>query len=378
MKIKLSDLKPTSQEFMGIYRGVVEDRNDPEKRGRVRVRIFGIHNESREKDDTGGIPIDELPWAEPALPIFEGAVSGFGMFNVPVTGSHVFCFFETGNHMHPRYFATAPAQPKEQPNNKDGFSDPNNIYPTEHRLEEPDYHRLARGEKEKTVIEDRNNKRDTGVVAAGGESWDEPESYYNASYPDNTVLATHGGVLMELDGTKDNQRLHLYHPSNSFLEIGPDGDMIFKNDGDEFRIVEENRRTHVKCQDWLTVDKQRKIKVTLDELKEVGETQFLKVGGNRELVIEGDQVVTINGNYTINVKGNITINGEKSYNVNANEASSVKSPGKADLVDGSSVKGINGNEKKQVAGNRETKIAGNSETTVTGTKTITATKIYLN
>jgi hypothetical protein len=370
MRFKLQDIKPASQEFTGIYRGVVEDRDDPEKRGRVRLRVFGIHSESKEKNDTSGIPTDELPWAEPALPIFEGSVSGFGIFNVPVTGSHVFVFFEAGNHMYPRYFATAPAHPNEKPNYKEGFSDPNNLYPTEHRLNEPDYHRLARGETEKTIIEDRNNKIDTSVNVAGGETWDEPESFYNASYPDNTVIATHGGVIMELDGTDENQRFHLYHPSNSYWEIGPEGDMIMKNDGDEYKIVEESRRTHIMCQDCLTVDKQRKVKVVMDELKEVGENQSLKVTGNREIIVEGDQVITIKGNYTINVEGEIIINTKKGYNVNAEKVASIKSPGNADLVDGNSVKGIDGDEKKQVS--------GDSRNVIGGSKYSTATKIYLN
>ena len=38
--------------------GIVEDRMDPENYGRVRVRCFGIHSESKVE-----IPTEALPWA---------------------------------------------------------------------------------------------------------------------------------------------------------------------------------------------------------------------------------------------------------------------------------------------------------------------------
>ena len=38
--------------------GVVEDRNDPNQLGRVRVRVFSVHN-----DDKTQIPTRDLPWA---------------------------------------------------------------------------------------------------------------------------------------------------------------------------------------------------------------------------------------------------------------------------------------------------------------------------
>lgn len=53
--------------------GVVEDRNDPEKLGRCRVRIFGYHIE-----DTNILPTRDLPWALPVQSINSAAVSGIG------------------------------------------------------------------------------------------------------------------------------------------------------------------------------------------------------------------------------------------------------------------------------------------------------------
>ena len=54
-KNSLSDLLPESNKLNGFYRGVVEDNNDPKKAGRVRIRIFGLHTEQKNKTDTEGI-----------------------------------------------------------------------------------------------------------------------------------------------------------------------------------------------------------------------------------------------------------------------------------------------------------------------------------
>jgi hypothetical protein len=55
------------------WTGVIEDRNDPEKLGRCRVRIFGYHT-----DDTSLLPTPALPWAIPLQSIFSSANSGVG------------------------------------------------------------------------------------------------------------------------------------------------------------------------------------------------------------------------------------------------------------------------------------------------------------
>ena len=83
------DLQIDIERLNGFYRGVVEDNKDPLKAGRVRVRIHGLHTSKKLKSDIEGIPTNELPWAEPCMPIHEGSVSGFGAWAVPLQGSHV-------------------------------------------------------------------------------------------------------------------------------------------------------------------------------------------------------------------------------------------------------------------------------------------------
>ena len=83
--------------------GVVEDRNDPEKLGRVRIRIYGYHT-----DDKVLLPTEDLPWAIPIHPITSAASSGVGITPVgPLTGSWAMGFFLDGEDMQqPAFFGT--------------------------------------------------------------------------------------------------------------------------------------------------------------------------------------------------------------------------------------------------------------------------------
>jgi len=87
------------------YRGVVEDVDDPEKAGRIRIRVMGIHSDNPKYVET-----KHLPWAIPATDLTQGGgLRNIGSYKIPDIGSHVFVFFEAGDHNFPVYFAGAPA-----------------------------------------------------------------------------------------------------------------------------------------------------------------------------------------------------------------------------------------------------------------------------
>ena len=85
-------------KFRGNYRGTVMDNNDPDQYGKVRVMIFPM---------LSGLETTDLPWAIPAMPLWDGAGDGTGSFVVPKIGSNVYCFFEEGDIYQPVYFAEA-------------------------------------------------------------------------------------------------------------------------------------------------------------------------------------------------------------------------------------------------------------------------------
>lgn len=57
--------------------GIVENKNDPERRGRIQVRILGIHTkESIPYPEKGiGIPMEKLPWAICCMPLTYGGIA---------------------------------------------------------------------------------------------------------------------------------------------------------------------------------------------------------------------------------------------------------------------------------------------------------------
>ena len=79
---------------MKVWYGIVEDRQDPLKIGRVRVRVHGAHTHLKDQ-----IATPDLPWAQVILPTTEAGLSGFGRGNGLVEGSTVFGFWRDENYM---------------------------------------------------------------------------------------------------------------------------------------------------------------------------------------------------------------------------------------------------------------------------------------
>lgn len=71
--------------------GIVEDRNDPLQIGRVRVRVYGIHTDVKDR-----ISSADLPWAQVLLPTTSAGISGMGTQHGLVEGSTVYGFFRDG------------------------------------------------------------------------------------------------------------------------------------------------------------------------------------------------------------------------------------------------------------------------------------------
>ncbi len=355
IKNSMRNLRLDVEQLNGFYRGVVEDNNDPLKAGRVRVRIHGLHTPKKIKSETDGIPTNELPWAEPCMPIHEGSVSGFGAWAVPLQGSQVMLFFENGNATQPRYFASMPGIPeaKEQYSNNtqtvsinDGFRDPDGKYPTQGRLGEPDVHRLARGVSNETLVTTKNQNRNVGVQTAFGGLWSEPQSPYAAQYPHNHVIATHGGITIELDSTPGSTRLHLYHPSNSYIEIDNDGNMVVKNNAEKYEIVANGKNVYIKQQRNITIDEKSSKKIGTDEDIEVANDKRESIGNDFTQTIGNDKSEDISGNKEVTVAGNETDT-------------------------------VAGNKTNSISGNKTETIGGALNITVTGNASITAPTISL-
>ena len=80
--------------LLGTYSGTVENVRDPEKLGRVKVRVAHVYGASTT--GAGYIGVNDLPWALPAgLPAGGSGASG-GLSHLPNVGDHVFVRFLDG------------------------------------------------------------------------------------------------------------------------------------------------------------------------------------------------------------------------------------------------------------------------------------------
>ena len=68
--------------------GVVEDNKDPQKLGRVRVRVLNVYDD---------IDVNSIPWATPWKDL------NGNMFNVPDKGKVVLVVFDQGDKNRPEY-----------------------------------------------------------------------------------------------------------------------------------------------------------------------------------------------------------------------------------------------------------------------------------
>ena len=318
IKTPIKQIHPTDTKFHGMYRGVVESNaSDPMKAGRVKVRIFGIHSPKKtlSSDGTEGIPTDELPWAEPALGLFEGSVSGFGSWSVPLQGSHVFLFFENGNPMKPIYFASAPGITTEAPNADEGFNDPLGEYPKMERMGEPDFHRLSRGVSENTIVTKRNESVETDILKGDDSKWTEPDSAYNATYPNNTVLVSHSGLTVEMDSTPEEERFNIHHPSNTYIEIDHEGNLVIRNEKNKFEIVKGEKNTYIILDNNETIGGDKTKLVKQDEIMKVNENQHEVVGESVFKQVVGEEHKTIEGSSKVYMSKTSDVTSRQARNV---------------------------------------------------------------
>ena len=286
------------------WMGVVVDRMDPEKLGRLRVRIFGYHSGSEDDIPGGG-----LPWATVVQPITSSFFGGIGTSPTGIVeGTTVLGFFQDGHNAQvPVVLGTIGGKPPERIPKDGGFKDPNEIY-SRHDDGEQDTSRLARGERtNETHVQWQRDNLENSVPEAHGGSWGEPQPPYAAQYPYNHVRETEPrpgsdmsgmgpiqnyGHVQELDDTPGAERIFQQHKSGTFTEIHPDGEVVIKNVHEKFEITWRDDHLYVKGNATVTIDGNSKV----------------KIGGNADIEISGNCKETIGGNYNLDVGGYMEVN----------------------------------------------------------------------
>ncbi len=324
------------------FNGVVEDRQDPQKLGRLRVRCVGIHTDN--KDD---LPTSDLPWSQLIHPITSSGISGLGHSpGFIVEGTWVFGYFRDGYAMQePMVIGTLPGKPSELSDTTKGFYDPNGVYPK--YKDEVDTNRLAVNDTSQPhlFLELRKLTRKTGVPtadfdavpveehistaieASDSDTWNQPAIPYNATYPYNHVFESESGHVQEIDDTKDNERLFTSHRTGTSQEISPDGTQVNIIKGDHYNIVSGKRQAIIEGNADLTIGGRHKIYINKD-----GQTNNhydIQVGPNASVNIQIDKgdmnVVLKDGKLNTNVSGdyNMKIGGNMNLDVRGNKTETV-------------------------------------------------------
>ena len=279
------------QDGFSWFIGVVEDRQDPKKAGRVRVRCMGYH--SAKKVD---IPTEDLPWASIMMPVTAGGNSGIGVSShFLIEGTWVVGFFRDPAKQEPVIMGALPGVNSTETTNftlasssavggqskGGGFKDPNEKYPTTKYVGKPDTNLLA----QELVSEHASNsvKTSTDSWSTASGSAEQPASTQSsAKYPTNHVYETESGHYVEFDDTAGNERIHLYHKMGTFIEIDSAGNVIIKTVGNVTNIVAGNMDTYVKG------------------------NYSISAGGNIDIYAKGNLTEKVDGNVKNTIAGTLT------------------------------------------------------------------------
>jgi len=311
------------------WQGVVEDRKDPQRLGRCRVRIFGYHDK-----DKNLIPTAQLPWASPVTPVNSASTSGIGETPVgPVPGTHVFGFFRDGeNAQMSVIMGTIPGIPEDAPDvsdpSKAGYQDPGERYPLdseEHGLNESDVTRLARYRWENEegveetedelppVVQDKIDNRVKNVPVANGHgSYSEPPTPFDAKYPYNHVITSESGHIIERDDTPGKERTHDYHRSGTFTEVHPFGTKVAKVVRDNYEFILGDNYINIK-------------KLIPSDEGSLGGNLFLNIEGDVYEFVQGNVERQVNGSVREMIRGNYDtfVNGDRTIGVSGSYAESI-------------------------------------------------------
>ena len=281
---------------METYYGIVEDRQDPLKIGRVRVRVHGVHTSSKLSVST-----PDLPWAQVMLPTTSAGLSGFGTQHGLVEGSTVILFFRDEHKQQPVIIGSAPGIPSSGYRQstddklmtrdvKHGFNDPRRLTASaydgtpdgknpEHSpkrgfgldkgldtapkiYESRDISYIGKGSSitEPTLTEDMlpyyplyTDKSDLSKLAGSTDetglhagrdiikdilpSKKEIKSPAKPVYPYNKVIQSESGHVIEMDDTPSAERIAIEHRSGTFQEIHPDGSQVTRIVNDNYTII---------------------------------------------------------------------------------------------------------------------------------------------
>ena len=352
--------------------GVCEDRADPDFLGKIRVRIFGAHNQ-----DKTFVPTESLPWCSVISPITSASMNGIGESPLGVVpGTWVWGFYIDGSAMQqPCIVGTVVGIPQDLPDSTKGFSDPRNNpnltetlagaprqiafrayskdgtgahlvngiqgpqYPQSNLLKESDINRIARNQNvDQTILNVIKNLVVKEVPIAFGNFWTEPPLYYNGVYPFVHVTQSESGHTKIIDDTPGFEgRLDLDR-TGTFTEYLTDGSKIDKVVGDGFEIVMRGHNILIMNQKNETVNKDYNLLVGGNwNVEVVGNINIKADRGAAYITVQGDANIKAGGNVNVEACGDANIIASRNISLSSGSTITLQSLQSMNLIAGTAI-----------------------------------------
>lgn len=435
--MKPNNFEKPNFSFGGIYRGLVEDNNDPEDIGRLKVRIYGIHN-----IDGKETPIEELPWAYPALGLgwsggynvknkdhqgetgdvpgerydpgensqvagtkvtakqfskpskefveevedpYGNACGTGGDFVVPKRGNWVFVFFDGGYHMSPIYFAMAPM-------GRDWLTQKaSRNQEIKEKIQQIQEFREEFSPRKVAIPTDSDTWAPAAVVnsVVGKPKLEIPAIEHDAnSNRDISCTTSAQGTTIIVDNRFKRERIYVIHKNfidhtdekgNKKLYIGKSRNKVNPNSLDpneptNYEIgVEGNHELHI-VGDYDVYAKGN-IFIQCDSNVQIDAKKNVGIVSR-----EGDvDIVVERGNINADIKGNCDINVQKNANIKVNNDANVLVKGNFKAtVEGTSDLLLKGDVKIETSANLQATVAGQAKITASSSVDITTPEVKIS
>ena len=358
--------------------GVVEDRNDPAKIGRVRVRVLGRHNE-----DLTQVKTRDLPWAHVMHPVTDPSMQGLGHTPSFLTqGSWVVGFFRDTEAQQPVIMGSLPGVPENQADSSKGFNDPRSSdslqkeyaselgptygpYPgnrkSGHETGEPDTNRLAQGlasESHNSLIERRADRLrgDPATVLdeySTGEEINNATGIPTATKPfltntndvDSTTFKGGGGPEERGFWEEPNPK-GIISDANPYISAAYPYNHVFESESGHITEVDDSPGAERMFRQHMAG--------TFEEIHLDGSVVTKIVGDNYEIVI-GSENIVIKGSQNITVEGSVRelIKGDYIQEIEGNFFQKIHKNHRVKVGAGQDDAG------EPLGGNREEEIVGN-------------------
>ena len=259
--------------------GTVVDTLDPLKLGRVKVKVYSIHDNIATKD---------LGWSQVIMPANTPAIRGIGHSVNLLAGTLV--SLESLDSKLQEFLVTGTL-----PTKTDTTTDDTDINGEAVTISTPDNDARVRGEANPHIDEPLGTY--------------EPASSYDSVYPYNNVYTTESGHVKEYDDTPGAERIKERHKSGTQYEISANGSKVQRVVSDNYQLVCGHDTVEVHGNVRIIVSGHCDLAVAKDLNAQVGGNMSATITGNSTSTITGNSISTITGNMTASIQGTTSLIG---------------------------------------------------------------------